>query len=169
MPHLCNYAGYAIFADGADMLLRSDLAELWQLRETKYAVKCVKHDYSTAHPKKYIGTELESDNQDYERKNWSSLVLWNCGHWAHFRNRDALLDSNGPFLHRFSWLEDHEIGELPKHWNHLVTEQPFSEKARLAHFTLGIPGFEHYRQSHYAHEWTADLKSAASGLQYMGK
>lgn len=166
IPRLCNYSGSAIFADSVDMLLRSDLTELWKLQDPKYAVQCVKHKYRTKHPRKYIGTDLESDNQDYERKNWSSLVLWNCAHWSHFRNRDKLLSGDGKYLHRFTWLNDEEIGDLPASWNHLVGEQPFNQDVKLAHFTLGIPGFEHYKQVDYADEWIENLKAAAGGLQY---
>ena len=166
IPEICGWAGWAIFADGIDMLLRADLSELWSLRDNKYAIQCVKHDYRTKSQRKYVGTDLETDNQDYERKNWSSLVLWNCAHWSHFRNRDKIRESGGKYLHRFSWLEDKEIGDLPSKWNHLVGEKEYDSEAKLAHFTLGIPGFEHYKQADYAKEWTESLKSSAAGLQY---
>lgn len=155
--------------DGADMLLRCDIRELWNEKDGPEAVKVVKHDYRTKNPRKYVGTPLEANNEDYERKNWSSVVIWNCGHWAHFRNREKLLSNDGKYLHRFSWLQDHEIGDLPARFNHLVGEQDFDEKAKIAHFTLGIPGFEHYRHADYAQEWTEQLKRAARGLQYLGK
>src|SRR5688572_18049047 len=64
VPELQNYSGWAIFMDGADMLLRADLAELWHQCTGNVAVKVVKHDYRTQSPKKYIGTTLEADNQD---------------------------------------------------------------------------------------------------------
>lgn len=169
IPELCNWSGWAIFADGIDMLLRADLADLWKLRDPKYALQCVKHDYQTKSPRKYLGTDLEADNQDYPRKNWSSLVLWNCGHWAHFKNRESLRTESGKYLHRFSWLKDEEIGELPTSWNHLVGESEYNPEAKLAHYTLGIPGFEHYRRADYAKEWTETLKAAASGLQYLSR
>jgi lipopolysaccharide biosynthesis glycosyltransferase len=172
IPELMNYAGHAIFADGVDMLLRGDLAELWERRETTkptFGVQVVKHTYRTKHPKKYVGTTLEADNADYDRKNWSSLVLWNCGHWTHLKARDKLLSGDGKYLHRFSWLADSEIGELPKEWNWLVSEYPYNKDAKIAHYTLGLPGFEHYRRSDYAQEWTEHLKSAAKGLQYLGR
>lgn len=169
IPELCGNAGWAIFADGIDMLVRYDLAELWNLCDGKEAVKVVKHNYHTKHPRKYVGTALEAENLDYERKNWSSLVLWNCSHWAHFRNREKLLSGDGKYLHRFSWLADEEIGEIPPVWNHLVSEYPYDKNAKIAHFTLGLPGFEHYRRADYATEWNGHLKAAARGLQYLGK
>lgn len=169
IPELCNHGGWALWMDGTDMLIRSDPAELWALRDKHYAVQVVKHDYQTKHSVKYVGTTLEACNADYPRKNWSSVMLFNCGHWAHFKARDRLMSGDGKYLHRFSWLEDKQIGELPKEWNHLVGEYPFNPDAKLAHYTLGLPGFEHYRRSDYAPEWTAHLKDAARGLQYLGR
>jgi lipopolysaccharide biosynthesis glycosyltransferase len=72
IPELMNFAGFAIFVDAADMLCRGDLTELWSMRDKNFAVQVVKHDYRTKHPRKYVGTELEADNQDYPRKNWSA-------------------------------------------------------------------------------------------------
>lgn len=168
VPELCNHAGHALFLDGVDMLMRADLAELWRMRD-KSAVQVVKHSYQTKHPRKYVGTTLEAANADYERKNWSSVMLLWCGHWAHFNARGNLLSGGGEYLHRFGWLRDDQIGELPAAWNHLVGEQKYNPDAKLAHFTLGIPGFEHYRRSDYAQEWTEHLKAAAKGLQYLGR
>ena len=75
LPHLMGYAGWALFVDG-DMLVRDDLAKLWALRDETKAVMCVHHDYKTKAGTKYLGAV----NADYPRKNWSSVVLWNCGH-----------------------------------------------------------------------------------------
>jgi len=169
IPHLMNYAGHAIFMDGADMMLRTDLAELWTSIELNTAVQVVKHDYQTKHPMKYLGTTLEAGNASYPRKNWSSVVIWNCGHGAHVRNREQLLHGDGRYLHRFSWLEDKEIGEIHKDWNHIPRELPANPNAKLVHFSLGLPGFEHYRHDEHSHEWQGHLKSAARGLQYFGR
>ena len=74
-PFLMNFSGWAIFADG-DMVCNSDIAELWALRDENKAVQVVKHNYKTKKTVKYLGNK----NEDYPRKNWSSLILWNCGH-----------------------------------------------------------------------------------------
>jgi hypothetical protein len=169
IPEVQNYSGWAIFCDGADMLLRADLADLWHQCDGNYAVKVVKHAYETKRPRKYVGTVLEAENASYPRKNWSSLILWNCGHWAHFRNRDKLLSGDGRYLHRFSWLEDREIGDIDPAWNHLVGEMPENPSAKLVHWTCGIPGFEYYRHAEHAREWQETLKQCAKGLQYLGR
>ena len=170
IPYLCNYQGFAIFLDGADMLLRHDLAYLWDLREDCFAVQVVKTNYLTKNPRKYIGTPLEADNLDYPRKNWSSVVIWNCGYEGHRElTPESLNSASGSYLHRFSWVPDERIGDLPKEWNHLVGESDPSPEAKLVHYTLGIPGFAHYRHDEHSAEWTNHLKAAATGLQYLGK
>lgn len=154
IPHHCGYKGFAIFVDGSDMLLRSDIAELWALRSGWHAAQVVKHEYTTTHPRKYLGTPMEADNRDYPRKNWSSVVLWNC---EHYMNRcltpESLEKLDGSYLHRFSWLPDDRIGELPAGWNWLVDEYGENERAKILHWTAGMPGFKHYAQAPHAKEW----------------
>ena len=154
IPQLCDYKGWALFMDGSDMLMRADVAELWALRDENYAVQVVKHDYKTKHPRKYIGTEMEADNLDYPRKNWSSLVLWNCAHLENKRITEKFVRfAGGSFLHRFAWIPDRLIGELPIEWNWLVKEYPYNAAAKVAHFTLGIPSFTNYQDCDYSNEW----------------
>lgn len=105
----------------------------------------VKHAYETQHERKYLGTPMESDNLDYPRKNWSSLILWNCGHRANrILTRDFVAEAGGKFLHRFEWLKDDLIGELPLEWNWLVGEYEDNADVKIAHHTLGIPAFREY-------------------------
>jgi hypothetical protein len=109
------------------------------------ALAVVKHDYKTKHPRKYIGTPMEADNLDYPGKNRSSVILFNCAHYANRRLTPELVrESPGSFLHRFQWCSDDQIGELPAEWNALAMEQDISD-ASLVHFTLGSPGFSHYQ------------------------
>jgi hypothetical protein len=151
IPSLMNYRGWAMFADG-DMVVRDDIENLWCLRDERYAVMCVKHDYKTGHPRKYIGTPLENDNVDYERKNWSSVMMFNCSHPSNrVLNEWLVAEAGGSFLHRFKWLKDEEIGALPPEWNVLVGEQ--SGVCKLAHYTLGVPGFRHYANCDHSDEW----------------
>jgi len=58
-PFLCDFAGWAIFADG-DMICRADLGELWALRDEAKALLCVKHDYKTKAGEKYLGTGIRT-------------------------------------------------------------------------------------------------------------
>lgn len=154
IPYLMGYNGFAIFADGCDMLCRGDIAELWALRDPFKAVQVVKHDYKTKHPRKYIGTSIEAKNADYPKKNQSSLMLINCSHYA-WRNitPETVETAPGRYMHRLEFVDDRFVGELPKVWNHLVSEYPPNPDAKIVHFTLGIPAFEHYKDCEFSDEW----------------
>jgi len=148
-PYLAGYDGWALFVDG-DMVVLEDIKELFDLCDDSKAVMVVKHDYKTKIKEKYLG----SKNEDYPRKNWSSVVLWNCGHP---KNRQVtpefIMSSTGAELHRFTWLDDDEIGELPIEWNYLGNEYPVIAKPNLVHYTLGGPNFVEFATCDYAAEW----------------
>lgn len=149
LPHLMDYRGWAIYIDG-DMLLRDDIAKLWAMRDDSKAVMCIHHTYKTKTTDKYMG----SKNADYPRKNWSSVVMWNC---AHPSNRqitpEFVMSATGAQLHRFTWLNDSEIGELPIVWNWLPDEFGPNADAKLVHWTLGAPCFHEYADVPMAAEW----------------
>ena len=149
VPHLMNYTGWAIFMDG-DMLLRTDITELWNLRDDSKAVMVVKHDYKTKMTEKYLGAK----NENYPRKNWSSVILWNCGHPDNIVLTPSLIEKQtGAFLHRFTWLNDELIGELPKVWNWLPDEYGENSEAKLLHYTLGTPSFHDLATTPMGNEW----------------
>lgn len=151
IPHLCDYDGWAIWLDG-DMLVRADLCELWKLRDATKAVSVVRHDYKTKHPKKYKGAV----NNDYPRKNWSSVILWNCGHPSNRKLRpEYVADHDGAHLHRFGWLDENEIAGISRDWNWLVREYNDNPRAKLLHYTVGIPAFPEYQDDHHADDWHA--------------
>lgn len=162
VPHLCGFNGWAIFAD-SDMVCDQDIKALWDLREAHtfdQAVCVVKHEYQTRHPVKYVGTSMQCENADYPRKNWSSLILWNCGHFANKALSPEFVAQQTPqFLHRFEWLKDQQIGELPHDWNYLVSEYAPSSAA-LYHHTLGVPGIRHYADAYGSWQWHRSLVRA---------
>ena len=150
VPYLMDYQGWAIFIDG-DMIVRGDIAELWNLKDYTKDVMVVKHDYKTRMTEKYLG----SPNEDYPRKNWSSVILWNCNA---IRNRiltpEFVQNSTGAFLHRFSWIDDDRVGELPKEWNWLDVEYDWNPLAKLVHYTLGTPCFHEFAdQGDFSDDW----------------
>lgn len=149
VPYLSNWIGHAIYMDG-DMIVKSDITELWDMRNFMMDVQVVKHDYKTRKPIKYLG----SKNEDYPRKNWSSVILWNC---RNFPNRcltpDYIMKSNGSHLHRFEWLNDERIGELPIEWNWLPDELGPNPNAKLLHYTLGAPSFNEFKDTEMAQDW----------------
>lgn len=149
VPFLCGFSGHAIYIDG-DMILRADIVELWKLRSHWHAAQVIKHDYRTKKPIKYLGAK----NEDYPRKNWSSVILWNCGHYA---NRPLLPDhvehATGAHLHRFEWIKDERLGELPIEWNWLAIEYEYNPKAKLIHYTLGTPCFPEFKDTEMSAYW----------------
>jgi lipopolysaccharide biosynthesis glycosyltransferase len=150
VPHLMNYKGWAIFIDG-DMLLRDDINKLWELRDESKAVMVVKHEYETKMSEKYLGAK----NENYPRKNWSSVILWNCGHPSNDSvTPEFVQTATGAAVHRFTWLTDDEIGELPKEWNWLDVEYEWNPLAKLVHYTLGTPCFHEFAdQGNFSDEW----------------
>ena len=104
-PHLMNYQGWCIFVDG-DMVVLDDIAKLWAQRDDRYAVMVVKHDYQTNAPMKYLG----NINENYPRQNWSSVILWNCGHPDNKVLTPGYVETaTGAQLHRFQHLKDEEM------------------------------------------------------------
>lgn len=149
VPYLCGFSGHAIFIDG-DMIVRDDIAKLWDLRDSCLDVQVVKHNYQTRMPIKYLGNK----NENYPRKNWSSVILWNC---QNFPNRcltpEYVTKSSGRHLHRFEWLDDARIGELPIEWNWLPDEFGANPDAKLLHYTLGAPCFDEFATGPMTDEW----------------
>jgi hypothetical protein len=149
-PWLSGFAGWSLFMD-CDMLVRTDIAELWDLRDDRYAVMCVKHNHVPRETMKFLG----QPQTKYGKKNWSSVMLFNNARCT-VLTPDYVAHASGLDLHQFKWLgDDALIGALPARWNHLVGEQPRRDDAANVHFTTGGPYFDEYRGCDYAEEWFA--------------
>ena len=155
IPELTNFEGWALFMD-CDMILTTDIKKLFDQADDRYAVMCVHHDYKVQE-----GFKMDGQKQTvYPRKNWSSVVLWNCGHPSNkVVTTDLVNDekTTGKYLHRFSWLKDEEIGELDHSWNYLVGVYNDLEKPNLIHYTEGGPWFENYRDCEFHQLWKNEL------------
>ena len=159
-PYLNEFNGWAIFADG-DMICQADIKELWDLRDESKALLVVKHEYQTKAHRKYLG----NINENYPRKNWSSVILFNCSHPKHkILTPEFIAKQTGKYLHRFSWLNDNEIGELPKEWNWLAIEYPEERRAKLIHYTLGTPCFKEYKDTEMADLWYSVYNKTQDGF-----
>lgn len=155
VPHLQNYEGWALFCD-CDFVWDGDITELFEKADPQYAVMVVKHDYQPTNDKKMDGCTQTV----YPRKNWSSCILWNCSHPSN--QKLTLEDINkqpGSYLHRFQWLEDHEIGELDTKYNFLVgwNKEKYTGKPLAYHWTEGGPWFPEYRNCEYKDIWNQYL------------
>ena len=148
IPHLMNYQGWALFMD-CDMLMKSDVEELWRLRDDKYAVQVCKHDYVPRTETKFLGHIQTA----YPKKNWSSFMLMNCKKCTRL-TPDYVNKASGLELHQFKWLESEQlIGSLPLEWNWLAGEYPYKENVKNIHYTEGGPYFEQYADCDYSSEW----------------
>jgi len=99
---------------------------------------------------------MESPNEDYPRKNWSSLMLINCGHFAWRQmTPEKVSQMSGRELHTFSFIPEDRIGALPIEWNWLADEYGENPQAKLLHWTAGIPAFPHYQNTPHAADWRA--------------
>ena len=156
-PHLAGYKGWALFID-CDFLFTRDVAELFSLADPQYAVMCVQHDYTPSAAIKMDGQKQVA----YPRKNQSSCVLWNCGHPANaIITPDIVNTETGAFLHRFQWLSDNLIGELPLEWNWLEGEyEKPDEIPAVIHYTNGGAWFKECQDVDYAQEWLDALQEA---------
>ena len=144
-----------------DVVFVDDIKNLFDQADDQYAVMVVKHDYA---PKE--GLKMDGCKQlPYPRKNWSSMILWNCGHPS---NQQLTLEvvnaQTGQFLHRFQWLDDAEIGSLSPEWNWLAIEYPENRNAKLIHYTLGTPCFKDYRDTEMSEIWHETQKRVVDGF-----
>ncbi|MSQ52622.1 MAG: glycosyltransferase [Betaproteobacteria bacterium] len=150
-PYLSNYEGWSIFMD-CDMLMLGDIAGLWAMRDPRYAVQVVKHDHRPIESRKFLGSEQTA----YDKKNWSSVMLFNNSRCKHL-SPGYINSGSGLELHQFKWLEsDSLIGVLPGSWNHLVGYDPPDSAVSLVHFTIGGPYFPGYETCEYAEAWRAE-------------
>ena len=150
-PYLAGYEGWAMFAD-CDMSMLEDVANLWALRDDRYAVMCVHHNHVPTEKEKFLGEQQTK----YAYKNWSSVMLFNCAK-CEALTPEYVNTATGLQLHQFKWLDgDHLIGELPSKWNHLVGVSELRNDAALVHYTIGGPYFHEYRDCEYSKEWFAE-------------
>lgn len=157
VPSLSGFRGWSVFMD-CDMLVLDDITRLWALRDENFAVQVVKHDHRPREKTKFLGEPQSA----YEKKNWSSVMLFNNDKCraltGEYVNRASGLD-----LHQFKWLQSESlIGSLPARWNHLVGYDAPAPGASLVHYTLGGPYFPEFASCEYADAWRAEREAMLS-------
>jgi hypothetical protein len=153
-PFLAGFRGWALFCD-CDFLWLADVAELLDFADPAKALYCVQHDYRPTETAKMDG-QIQTT---YPRKNWSSLMLFNCEHPSVRKlTPDVVNRESGAYLRRFQWAADQDIGELPEEWNWLEgwSKCPESGTPKAVHFTRGGPWFEQWRGVDHAELWLAE-------------
>ena len=149
-------SGYALFVD-CDMVFYEDPRLMFDEVFAGSAVYCVQHRHPGVEPTKMMGM----DQTRYSRKNWSSVMLFDCYHPAN--GRLSLWDVNhraGRDLHQLYWLNDAEIGELAGEWNQLVGVQPEIKPEGIVHWTLGGPWFKGWPGGPEDDLWLAAARAA---------
>jgi hypothetical protein len=147
-PYLCNFEGFSIFMDN-DMIVLDDIVSLWEMRDDRFAVQCVKHDHQPKESTKFLGEPQTS----YQKKNWSSMMIFNNSKCLSL-TPEYVNTASGLDLHQFKWLaNDDLIGEIPHRWNHLVGYDAPNADVSLIHYTLGGPYYEASRDCEYSIEW----------------
>jgi hypothetical protein len=152
-PYLAGFDGWAIFMDD-DMLVLDDIAKLWALRDARYAVQVVKHNHVPREDVKFLGKAQTK----YEKKNWSSVMLFNCAKCTAL-TPDYVNSATGLELHQFKWLGqngvggDELIGDIPHRWNHLADYDPHAKDVAIVHYTIGGPFYDEFRDCSYSKEW----------------
>jgi len=154
-PYLNKYKGWALFCD-SDFLWECDVIELIEkYKNNNYAICCVKHIYTNCNGK----TKMNGLPQEwYPRKNWSSLMLFNCEHNSTKKLTLENVNTQSPaWLHRMNWALDNEIGEIPKDYNYLV-DYYHDGNFKVLHYTDGGPWHPGYEDCQYGNKWLKYLE-----------
>jgi len=162
-PYLAGFEGWALFCD-CDILFNGDLAELRNFQDPSKAVYCVQHDYQPKDSVKMDGKVQTS----YPRKNWSSVMWFNCAHPSTRQLTPELINrETGAYLHRMQWARDEEIGALPTDWNWLEgwNEKPAQGLPKAVHYTRGGPWFKDWQNVDYGDEWRQEALSIDPGFR----
>lgn len=153
VPYLNSYKGKALFCD-CDFLFLDDIVKVFEMANEDKAIQCCKHDYKPSSEFKMDGAKQYL----YPRKNWSSLMLFNCGHDANKSLTKELVNTeSGQYLHRFQWLSDDLIGDIPVEWNWLVGwyKEGIDGKPKALHYTEGGPWHKGYENCEYSELWNS--------------
>ena len=152
-PYLAAYDGWSIFMD-CDFLVTRDITEILDLLDPAKALYCVQHDYTPANMIKMDGKQQSV----YPRKNWSSFMAFNGAHPKVKALTPAIVNAESPgYLHRFTWLDDSDIGELDREWNFLEGEYAKPDQLPMCvHYTNGGPWFDDWQNVDFGDEWRAE-------------
>lgn len=162
VPYMNKYTGWALFMD-CDMLVRTDINELFELRDESKALMVCKHDYKPKDSVKFLG----NIQYPYPKKNWSSVMLFNCSHFHTRRLTPEYVNTaTGLDLHQMKWTD--RVGELPLEWNWL-DEYSYNPDAKNVHFTNYGPWLDGHEHVDYAEEWYTQKSLMSFALQTKNK
>ena len=143
-PYLCSYQGTSLFMD-ADVIVRADVHELEALAPADAPVSVVKNKL---------------------RLEWPSVMF--------FRNAlcraltPETIEAGRP--ESFDWAG--KVGELPADWNHCVGYDAPNPRAKLIHYTQGIPCWPETEDCEHAETWREEyrhMNGTVSWSELMGR
>ena len=145
---------FALFCD-SDFLWRCNIEELFLLVDPNKAVTCVQHKYMDCPSH----TKMDGLVQEwYPKKNWSSLMLFNCNHEDCKKLTPEVVNTESPkYLHRMEWTSEENIGSFPVEYNYLVGYYNYTDNPKALHFTDGGPWHKDYQDVEYGDEWLSYL------------
>lgn len=141
-PYLNGYRGLAMFVD-SDFIFTETL----HLLETEICVNYPEMDkavYVCQHPEYTPKADTKFFGQKqikFPRKNWSSLMVFDCSHPLTRQLRPDVVNTASPqYLHRLHWA-DEQIGNISLSWNFLCGEYVSYDvlPPKGIHFTNGGP------------------------------
>ncbi len=159
VPHLCNFEGWSIWMD-CDMVMLEDISELYDQRDDNFAVMVKKHNHVPKEDIKFLGMK----QTQYERKNWSSLIMFNNAKCRPL-TKYVVNTAPGLWLHQFRWLADEEIGAIEGDWNHLCGYDPVTKNPKHVHYTSLGPWHDLTNEADidYRKEWDDEFQDLLKG------
>lgn len=150
-PYLKGYYGFAIFCD-SDFIWSCDPLEIIESIDQSKAVSVVKHNIQ---PEQIKPFKMDGQKQSwYPKKNWSSLMVFNCDHPFVRRLTPATVsECPAGYLHEFQWCDDCYIGEINHTYNYLVGYYDDIENPKVVHYTDGGPWHKGYESVEFAERW----------------
>jgi lipopolysaccharide biosynthesis glycosyltransferase len=150
IPYLNDYTGWALYMD-SDMIFLDDIAKLWNLQDETKDVQVVQHKSYVCNRTTKFFNKVQTN---YRRKNWSSVMLFNCS-LCKILTTDYINTAVSGDLHEFNWTNN--IGSLENRWNFLVDEQSEIENPAVLHYTYGTPAYSSTVSKKYADIWSSYL------------
>lgn len=143
VPYLSRFEGWSVFVD-ADILCRDNLADLLARAQSNppAAVHVV---------------------QGPRRFEWASLMVFDnarCGALT-----PAYVEDPAHGLFDLAFAEG-AVGALPAEWNHLIGYDPPNRRAKLVHFTQGIPIWPETARCEFAEDWLSERDRMTSTVSF---
>ena len=149
VPFLNKFEGTALFCD-SDFLWQTDIANILNYYDTDYSIMCCQHQYIPSNETKMDGLKQTI----YPRKNWSSLMLFNCSDQDCKKLTPEVINNQSPkYLHRMNWTIDNKIGSIPLEYNWLEGDYGNIIDPKAIHFTNGGPWHSTWNGD-YREDWT---------------